>query len=199
MTRGQRATLLLRLGRGMSELAWGEMDVVFRTFGFSTWDSGDWSSRYDYALRVLEEGSDDQVLELFAHMFPGEDVDPSNNDRISPWQAGTFRLFLSHTTENRHRAGALRRGLARWGIDAFVAHDTIEPTRDWQETIEVALGTCDALLALLTPDFVTSRWCDQEIGFAVARKVLILPVKLGVDSAWIHRKVSGPHDTRRRD
>lgn len=60
----------------------------------------------------------------------------------------------------------------------FVAHDTIEPSKEWQDEIESALRTCQALCALLTPDFVGSKWCDQEVGFAVSRRVAVVPLKL---------------------
>jgi hypothetical protein len=66
-------------------------------------------------------------------------------------------------------------------MDAFVAHDTIEPTREWQRMIEAALGSCDALAVFLTNDFVESKWCDQEVGYCIARRVPIVPVKLEAD------------------
>ena len=42
--------------------------------------------------------------------------------------------------------------------------------------IERALLTSDALAALMTADFVESRWCDQEVGFALGRGKLIVPL-----------------------
>jgi len=61
----------------------------------------------------------------------------------------------------------------------FVAHDTIEPSRKWQDEIESALGTADALAALLTPEFVHSKWCDQEVGFCLARGIPLVPITHG--------------------
>jgi hypothetical protein len=37
------------------------------------------------------------------------------------------------------------------------------------------------MAALLTPEFHESKWTDQEVGVAVARGVMIVPVKLGID------------------
>jgi len=107
----------------------------------------------------------------------------------APWEAGTFRLFVSHTSENRERAARLRETLALWGVEAFVAHDAIEPTRDWKNVIEAALLTCDALCAVFTPDFHESLWCDQEIGFARARGILIVPLKAGADPHGFVREI----------
>jgi TIR domain len=71
--------------------------------------------------------------------------------------------------------------MGSFGVDAFVAHDTIEPTRPWQDVIESALATCHALAALVTTDFKESNWCDQEVGFAVGRGILIISVRIGHD------------------
>lgn len=66
-------------------------------------------------------------------------------------------------------------------MDAFVAHTTIEPTHEWEKVIETALSSCNALTALVTENFVESKWCDQEVGYCVARQVPIVPIKLGAD------------------
>lgn len=34
---------------------------------------------------------------------------------------------------------------------------------------------------MVTPEFVESRWCDQEVGFALARGIVIVPMKIGAD------------------
>lgn len=77
-------------------------------------------------------------------------------------------------------AGRIRTELARRSIDVFVAHDVIEPTEEWQEVIRTALKTCDACLAFLTPGFKESSWTDQEIGFCMARDLLVIPVQFGL-------------------
>ncbi len=66
------------------------------------------------------------------------------------WQTGLFRLFLSHTHVYKANAHRLKVALRKYSIDAFVAHDDIEPTKEWQLEIERALWTADALAALLT-------------------------------------------------
>jgi hypothetical protein len=57
----------------------------------------------------------------------------------------------------------------------------IEPTKKWQDEIELALSTADALVAILTPGFHESKWTDQEIGFAMGRSLPILGIRLGED------------------
>ncbi len=66
-----------------------------------------------------------------------------------------------------------------YGVAAFVAHNDIEPSKEWQVQIETALATCDCLIALLHKDFHASKWTDQEIGFAMGRGLPIFTVQLG--------------------
>jgi hypothetical protein len=99
----------------------------------------------------------------------------------SVWLPEHFRLFLSHVSSTKVHAQALKGALKTHGISVFVAHADIEPTRDWQNVIEGGLRTMDGLVALVTPDFVSSRWCDQEVGIAIGRNKLVIPVRLGAD------------------
>ena len=106
---------------------------------------------------------------------PPEQVQEAE-DAPSFWQTGFFRLFISHTHPNKVSAHNLKAALGKYGIAAFVAHDDIEPIKEWQLEIERALRTADALAAIITPDFVDSRWCDQEVGFAFGRGKLVIPL-----------------------
>jgi hypothetical protein len=92
------------------------------------------------------------------------------------WQPGCFRLFISHTSAHKESAHRLKEGLAQYHVAAFVAHDDIEPAKEWEAEIERALRTTDALAAIITTDFVASRWCDQEVGYALGRGKLVLPL-----------------------
>jgi hypothetical protein len=87
----------------------------------------------------------------------------------------------------------------RIGVHGFVAHDTIEPTREWQDVIETALLTCDAMCAMLTPDFRESNWCDQEVGIVVAQRKLVLPLQMGLDPYGFIGKYQAIPSSRDRD
>jgi hypothetical protein len=81
--------------------------------------------------------------------------------------------------------------LRRHSISGFVAHSDIEPTSKWENTIEYALNTCDALLALVTRDYGKSLWCDQEVGYALGRGVLVIPVTVNTDPYGFIGKFQG--------
>jgi hypothetical protein len=134
-----------------------------------------------YLKRDGVEFDDEGAIEPAMMRLPDASLSSLADVTDAPWEAGVFRLFVSHTSANRERGAGLRSVLAAWGVDAFVAHDAIEPTREWQNVIEAALLTCDALCAIVTPDFVESRWCDQEVGFAMARRIVVVPIKADAD------------------
>jgi hypothetical protein len=94
------------------------------------------------------------------------------------WQSDTLKLFISHRDTSKQEAHKLADGLKRYGISSFVAHDSIEPDEEWQKEIEKALQSMDVMLTFITNDFFDSAWTNQEIGFAMAKGVPIVSLKL---------------------
>lgn len=105
---------------------------------------------------------------------------PAERDVARIWRAHRFPLFISHVSAHKVAIGELRRELAYRGIAGFVAHEDIEPSLEWQTEIEIGLRSMHALATILTPDFHASNWTDQEVGWALGRGVLVLPVQYGV-------------------
>jgi hypothetical protein len=78
---------------------------------------------------------------------------------------------------------------APYSIIGFVAHEDIQPTREWQLEIERALWTMDAFLAIHTAGFKDSFWTQQEIGFALGRGTKIISLKIDEDqTGFISKK-----------
>jgi hypothetical protein len=115
---------------------------------------------------------------------PAEPVSTGDDEAedVPPfWEPGFFRLFMTHLAKHKAEAHQLKQFLARYQVAAFVAHDDIEPTTEWQTEIERALRTMDALAAIISPGFLDSRWCDQEVGIAIGRGKLVIPLRSGED------------------
>src|SRR4029077_10001461 len=89
------------------------------------------------------------------------------------------RIFMSHTSAHRVAVGEIARFLDQIYYTTFVAHDRIEPSREWQGEIELALRTCELLVAYVTEDFKQSEWTDQEVGWALGRELVVIPVRVG--------------------
>ena len=106
------------------------------------------------------------------------------------WGEG-YPVFLSHLAQVKEQVAGLKASLNSYGISAFVAHEDIAPSEEWQEEIRKALHTMRAFVALLTDGFYNSEWTDQEIGYALCRGVPIVAVRLGVDPRGFIGKLQG--------
>lgn len=173
----QRVQLIKEIAGRLSGEEWPLIDVTLRQFGLPS--SDDWRGTKDaYVFKMTENGADEVLTSLAGHLgFVLE----QQHDRIEPafWRKGYFRLFVSHLAEFREEAASLQEQLTSFGVTAFVAHNDIAPTAEWQNEIEAALATADCLVALLRPGFHASMWTDQEVGYAMGRSLPVFSVRLG--------------------
>lgn len=130
-------------------------------------------------LELEEDPDADWRQESGLLMVGKKSISPSSEKRI--WRNDNYRVFLSHKTEVKAEVATLKESLGTYGIAGFVAHEDIHPTQDWQNEIEAALGTADAFVAVLTERFHDSLWTDQEVGYALARGIPIIALRLGRD------------------
>lgn len=197
MEPGERVSLIKKVATTLAPQGWHDIDLVLGQFGFPTND--DWrGDEYPYVVEMIKHADDDCLADLNAYLHPGDvpPTDPQPAERVvedpdSPWTTGGFRLFLTHLASQRENVGKLKAALAEHSIEAFVAHETIEPGKEWQDVIESGLRSCDALAAWLTAGIKESSWCDQEIGFAVCRGILVVPIRFGVDPYGFIGKYQG--------
>ena len=97
----------------------------------------------------------------------------------------------SHISKFKAETAELKKRLELFGVSCFVAHMDIKPSKEWQDEIELALASMDGFVALLTEKFHESAWTDQEVGFAFARRVPIIAVRLGMDPYGFIGKFQG--------
>jgi hypothetical protein len=179
MKPGERVTLIRQLAEALEKFDITDADLMLRQFGFR-WQQHWSGDLYSYFVEMLESGDDSALLQLHEHMF-GFSGESPESDMPAFWRLGGLRVFISHLAITKAFAAELKADLAQYGINAFVAHEDIEPTKEWVDEIEAGLSTCDALVALLTPGFKESNWTDQEVGFCHGRRVLIVSVRQGLD------------------
>src|ERR1700728_902268 len=166
----QRVVLIKEISNRLGTEDYPLIDVTLKQFSLP-W-SDDWQGNKDsYVMKMVHEASDETLIDLAEHV--GFSFERAAVPAIDPpfWQKRMFRLFVSHLATYRAFAADLQTALLDLGISCFVAHNDIEPTEDWQTQIQLALATCDSLIALLHPGFHISNWTDQEIGFAMGRGV----------------------------
>jgi hypothetical protein len=182
-TPGERTDLKKRIAATLGEQPWRDVDLTLEEFGFPTLNEWD-GTKENYVLEMLRDTHDSLLQQLDGYLHPSavRVISPQPvtfDDPTGPWTGSGLRFFLSHSHKQAQKAAGLREELAKRSVDVFVAHDSIEPTDEWEQVILSALKSCDACGALMTPEFVTSKWCDQEMGFCLARDRLIIPLDLG--------------------
>jgi hypothetical protein len=178
LTPSQRISLISEINDRLSVENWSLIDLTLNQFSVVPTVSG---GKSEIIINALQDAPDHTLIELAHHV--GFEFKGGTAPGIDPpfWQKGMLRVFLSHLSAHREFAAQLQAELARRGIWCFVAHNDIEPTAEWQNEIQTALSTADALVALLHPNFHASNWTDQEIGFAMGRSIPVFSVRFSQD------------------
>ena len=89
------------------------------------------------------------------------------------------RIFLSHKAEYRKNVSNLAKELEQKNISCFVAHTSIPPASLWNIEIIKALSSMYIFVALITNDFDSGGYTNQEVGYAIAKGVPRFFIKLG--------------------
>lgn len=180
-----------------SRMTYADINVYLKAYNIDiTIPTSGANSKRIYAKELLATVSDGIILEIANELkIPHNNLITVSSVFIEPtfWAPFHFKLFLSHLSSFKKTASLLQSALKAYGISGFVAHVDIEPTKEWLEEIEAGLSSMDALAAILMPGFKESSWTDQEVGFAVGRGVLIIPIIRGLDPYGFISKYQGLH------
>lgn len=192
----ERLELIDRIGRELqSRMGYGDIDTYLQAHGVDTKKpTSGVNSKWVYSKELLGGEPESKILKIADELgVPHNHVvaEPGRTLEATFWEPLHFRLFLSHLSTFKATTGQLQAALRRYGISAFVAHVDIEPTREWQDEIEAGLHSMDALAAILMAGFKESDWTDQEVGVAVGRGVLVIPIIRGLNPYGFISKYQG--------
>lgn len=176
-------------------MTFSEIDASFQSYGIPTDHQPSYYSKYVYVKEILPSIADEVIIEIaneleIKHNYQSK-LPVFKDNSTSFWKTGHFKLFISHLSSFKKTIGILKSTLEKYGISAFVAHEDIEPTREWLEEIEKGLYTMDALCAILMPGFKESNWTDQEVGIAIGRGILVIPIRKELDPYGFIGKYQG--------
>ncbi len=175
----ERIKHIKEISKELAKEDWALLDLTLKQFGLPWTDQWSGGDKEIYVIEMLSNAQDEPLLELAKHLGLASQLETTTEPTF--WAGEEARVFLSHLAVNKVETTQLKEQLARYGISAFVAHEDIEPTKEWQTEIESALASMDALVALLAPGFKESNWCDQEVGVAIGRQLPIIAVRQGLD------------------
>ena len=184
LSRSERFKLKSQLIREIDQQAdWDlrRQNLLLAEFGLETIDGGWDGSEFGHAIARL---NDSDLIEMFAVVAGMEEEEVSDVFQASDegnWKNGYVRLFISHSAGHKAFVGEVADELAVVGIHGFVAHDTMEVSKPWQGQIEEALRSMQAFVAIVHPEFNNSAWCQQEVGWALGRRVPKFAVRMGSD------------------
>ena len=174
-----RVKCINEIALALSDEDWPQVDLTLAQFGQPTIEVWYGDDKCKYILEMISGAQDEALLALARHLGVVIQSEPERDVALS--DSDSPLVFLSHLAADKLFVGELKTKLASLGVVSFVAHADIEPTKEWQAEIESALADMDGLVALLAPGFKDSNWCDQEVGFALAKGVPIVSVRLGLD------------------
>ncbi len=171
LTGGERIDLISEIAPVLDKREGPDIDLILEQHELPTQYAWTSDEKRSYVIEMVKEGSDDKLRAL--HFYLTGQLSEGRNG-ASPWQGDRLRLFLSHLSTQRVFVSDVRDELAKFGIESFVAHEAIRPSRELQDVIEASLQHCDALVAFLHEAFAESKWCDQEAGWIMGRNRPIL-------------------------
>lgn len=87
-----------------------------------------------------------------------------------------MKTFISYEAKHSKLAGRIEKYLDEYSFNCFLAHEDIPPQSHWPQKILDNLNKCDLFIALLTPEYKTSFYCQQEVGYVVCRRIEILTI-----------------------
>ena len=196
MNKLEKIELIDKIGRELQErMKFTEIDGYFESYGIPTDHQPSYNSKYVYVKEVLPKVKDEIVLEMAGELgieHPAVSTIPIIKEGDATfWKPGHFKLFICHLASFKEKVGILKKELEKYGISSFIGHEDIEPTKEGQDEIEKGLFSMDALGAVLMPGFKESNWTDQEIGVAIGRNVLIIPIRRKLDPYGFIGKYQG--------
>lgn len=170
---GQRITMIKECATLLDKEDFDDIDLILSQHGLPTTDFFQGEGARAYVIEMIRDAADEPLQQLHAYLI-GEAS--SGLPGVSAFDGDHVSVFFSHLTAHRELVGNVSKAVAHFGVQAFVAHDSIEPSREWQAVIEAGLDQCDAMVVFLHDKFSESSWCDQEVGWVMGRHRPVLPL-----------------------
>jgi hypothetical protein len=110
-----------------------------------------------------------------------------------------MKVFLSYASKDEFLANRITAALLKNGLDVWNAETEILPGDNFAEKISDALKDSDAMVALISPESLKSKYVQWEIEYALGDKSYsnrVIPVLVGSEESlsaeripWILRRL----------
>ncbi len=86
------------------------------------------------------------------------------------------QIFISHSTRDSDWADWIDFQLKSRGFRVWRDLTSIRTGQSFIAELNKAIEESDVMVVLMSPDYFTSAWTKQEVDFAAAKKIPIIPV-----------------------
>lgn len=92
------------------------------------------------------------------------------------------KLFISHSNKDRALAAALAEAIGYLSLRTILCwiFSDNKAGNNWANDVQINLSTSQAMAVLITPNSINNRWINIEIGIAIAEKLPIIPICIGM-------------------
>jgi hypothetical protein len=87
-----------------------------------------------------------------------------------------YKVFISHSTRDRGLVINLANLLTKLGVEPFVAEWYLGPGEQIDKKVFSQIEKADCMIVLLTRNGIRSNWVQQEVGYAIKNRKLIIPI-----------------------
>ncbi|GAB5370041.1 hypothetical protein AAMO2058_001458100 [Amorphochlora amoebiformis] len=119
--------------------------------------------------RVLNSTTGDQRLPFSVAEIPGKGL----------YQHFKNDIMISYCRRDKDQVRKIVDGLNNRGIDPWVDWKDIPPATDWKKEIQMGIQKAYATVACLSPNYLKSEYCRDEIEIAREHGKLLVPVVVG--------------------
>ncbi len=176
LTRADRLRIILKCATELSDQPDNIARLLLKEFS----GQAEPPEEFDELVEVLQGLLDEDLQELSSFL-------DDSFFRAWSWNVQAadtpLTLFLSYPdSSGKDEAFRLEEALEAYGVQAFVASHDVSPGQDWWQTITGNLDSCHALVAIGVGNYESRAFCQQEVGWVMARQRPILWLAYDRDS-----------------
>jgi len=88
------------------------------------------------------------------------------------------KIFISYSRKDRIAADYIATELGKRGADVFIDYQRLTAGKHFVESLALEIENSDYLVFIISPNSVSSRWVDGEVGWAIQHEKTVIPVLL---------------------
>ena len=89
-----------------------------------------------------------------------------------------LRIFISYSRRDSQFVDRLGRALRSCGHETWIDRENLRDGQDWQDGVRCAIGACDVVLVVVTPDSLDSPHVRMEYQYGHRLSKVTLPLAL---------------------